>query len=467
MVMDLKIDRDICVIGGGPAGAAIAYRLASLGHNVCIVHSGPGSRSRPAATLSDGAVRLLDSIGAGAIVESSGCRGSGKTIIQWSGTSHQSSEHGKVVVQRDRFDTLLLDHAEDSGVLVLRPAYADAPVRTSSGRWTVRIRHNGKAKLVTSKFIVDASGSKKILPGRWVRMSEPLTAIYAYWEMPPGSSAILQAGLEEWFWYSPIDTRVAIAAVFVDPKRLSKSGLRSLPELYSELLKGFELSTGFDGVRRISEVLACDASARHAADPAGRDFIRVGDACVAIDPLSSQGIQSALSSGLQAGIVVNTILRRPNSAGIAAEFYSTAQAEKARQYSVKSAGFYGERAGDVPNDFWISRSRTKASNPSAYAHGEMSPSCQVEVSPEAQITATPVIEGDLVITAPALHHKNLMRPVAYVGDVEITRFLSAIPRGRTVGSLLLNPSDGIGPQRRYEVLSWLWQHGILTRSTGS
>src|ERR1700681_230367 len=38
-----KIVADVCVIGGGPAGSTTAHRLASLGHEVCLIerHSFP------------------------------------------------------------------------------------------------------------------------------------------------------------------------------------------------------------------------------------------------------------------------------------------------------------------------------------------------------------------------------------------------------------------------------------------
>ena len=58
-------------------------------------------------------------------------------------------------------------------------------------------------------------------------------------------------------------------------------------------------------------VKACDASSRYAEEPVGPSFVKIGDAAFTLDPLSSQGVQSAIASALQASIVVNTFAKYP------------------------------------------------------------------------------------------------------------------------------------------------------------
>ena len=54
---------------------------------------------------------------------------------------------------------------------------------------------------------------------------------------------------------------------------------------------------------------------------AGSSWLLVGDAASTVDPISSQGIQKAITSALAASVVVQTILSRPNQAAPAIEFY--------------------------------------------------------------------------------------------------------------------------------------------------
>ena len=54
---------------------------------------------------------------------------------------------------------------------------------------------------------------------------------------------------------------------------------------------------------------------------AGEDWIRVGDAAMAVDPLSGNGIFQALSSALQAPAVVATLRHDPSSRTLAQRFH--------------------------------------------------------------------------------------------------------------------------------------------------
>ena len=51
------------------------------------------------------------------------------------------------------------------------------------------------------------------------------------------------------------------------------------------------------------------------------DSIKVGDAALALDPLSSSGVQKAIQSALAGSVVVNTLLQRPGEQALAREFY--------------------------------------------------------------------------------------------------------------------------------------------------
>jgi flavin-dependent dehydrogenase len=69
----------------------------------------------------------------------------------------------------------------------------------------------------------------------------------------------------------------------------------------------------------------------------GRDFIKLGDAVLATDPLSASGVQRAMQGALAAAVTVNTILRRPDSARLAEDFYRERQADIAQPEMVDSS----------------------------------------------------------------------------------------------------------------------------------
>jgi len=122
-------------------------------------------------------------------------------------------------------DSLLLQNAEAKGVRVLQPAQAMQPVRLSSGQWRISLRHQGNLQEIISRFVVDASGGRDLLGARRHRVSAPLLALYAQWRgVDDGErEGRVEAGEQEWFWYAPLGRERSVAAVFIDPKRLSST----------------------------------------------------------------------------------------------------------------------------------------------------------------------------------------------------------------------------------------------------
>lgn len=461
------LSTDICVVGGGPAGSTIAYRLAALGFDVCVVNSGQAHRFHTVASLPQSILPLLESFAARDVIENAGFLRQTRSIIWWSESApviRDDSASKGLIVERERFDRLLLEHAKSAGVRVFQPAMAEKPVRVEGGGWAIKFTHDGALKEIDARILVDASGGQNLLPGKRLRGSPPLIALYAYWEGKNVSetTGCVEAGLEEWLWYTPLDDTGAIAVIFIDPKRLSKSKEEDILSLYHSLLGQFQLFPG-DRLRiGAGGVTACDASSRFSADPVGFDFIRVGDAYLSLDPLSSQGIQSAIASSLQAAIVVNTLLRSTENSESAVQFYRDRQQEKIQQYTAKTAGFYAERASVSKNRFWTDRGAPEHdARPPEFEQRPFLDHYRIKLSDAAEIKSIPVIKGDLIVSTPALHHNLLDRPSAFLGGIEIVPLLLTIQSGQTIGTVIEDWSGHMPPQMSPQIMNWLWSRKII------
>jgi hypothetical protein len=288
--------------------------------------------------------------------------------------------------------------------------------------------------------------------------------------------ACVEAGINEWFWFAPLGQDKAVAAVFVDPQRLPKS--RKIDSIYHQLLSSFELfpNRKLEGV--VGEVKACDATSRHSEDPVGVDFIKVGDANLTLDPLSSQGVQSAIASGLQAAVIVNTLLKSPENKTLAIDFYRARQKEKMNQHAAKTAEFYRQRSVVCDQPFWRQRAGT-VDSPAPIVREPIAPivshtgaqivsdlrapidTDRVQLSHAVKIISTPVLGDDLVISLPTLHHDALERPVAFVGGVEIAPLLSRILPGQTIQTVVKTWSQQLPIELCYGIVEWLWSRRIL------
>jgi len=462
-----RIVADICVIGGGPAGSATAHRLASLGHEVCLIERQSFPRHHIGASLPSSILPLLEVIGARDRVESAGFLRPRQIIVWWSEatpTIRTLPGPPGFHVDRGEFDQLLLQNAEANGVRVLQPAQAMPPERLSGGGWTTRLRQDGQPKEVISRFVVDASGDRSILPGRRKRVSAPLLALYAHWRSVDGGEIAgrVEAGENEWFWHAPLGGEKSVAVVFLDPKRLSGTSRKNIEIAYRELLGRCRL---FRDVRlggAAGPVKACDASSRYAEEPAAPDLVRVGDANLSVDPLSSQGVQLAIASGIQAAVVVNTLAKYPENSHAAIAFYRDRQKERIRQYSAKTAAFYQERAIVCDQPFWRERAISTGDTTSPVVATErLDRNCPIQLSDTAKIEKTPTLEGEIIASRPALHHRTLNRPVAYFDGVEIVPLLNRVRPGQQARAVVESWSERVSSEHGWKIMQWLWDRKIL------
>ena len=117
---------DVIVVGGGPAGAAAAFALASAGARVVVVDRATFPRPKPCAEyLSPQASRLLSAMGALQAVEREAAHLDGMTVRAPNGALIRGdfvASHGYrafrdrgLALRRTRLDPILLDCARRAG----------------------------------------------------------------------------------------------------------------------------------------------------------------------------------------------------------------------------------------------------------------------------------------------------------------------------------------------------------------
>ena len=231
---------------------------------------------------------------------------------------------------------------------------------------------------------------------------------------------------------------------------------------YRALLANFRLLPERSGSRLEGVVRARDASATHAEQSVGTDYIRVGDAGVALDPLSSQGVQSAVASALQAAVVVNTLLTAPAWAEAAQAFYRDRQTERVEEHAARAAHFYAARAAVCDRPFWHRRAvgaRNEPASPLPIRPPDTT--TRVRLSHTVRIRSVPVIQCDLVVAAPAVQHLRMVRPVAYVGGIGIARVVEGLRSCGTLGDVTRLLSTDGPAELATQVAHWLLAQGIL------
>ena len=370
----------IAIVGGGPAGSTLALTLARLGHRVEIVERG-GVRT-DGESLNPGIWPLLDALG---LRDVGGMR-IHRSLVRWSSDEVVERHHRvpQLAVLRASFDAQLRDLACAAGATIV-PEMPDAP------------------------FVVDASGRAAWSRPTRIRTSEPMLALRGTWRgagLP--SEARVEALPDGWIWGSPLPdgSFAAIACVDVDG-RVDES--RYFTMLRESLL--------FRDLRGMCSVHCSDATT-YAADD--EPILRIGDASHTLDPLSSSGVRSAMQSALHAGIVLNTMIRRPGSASLALDFHRQTRRAAIAEHREWTSSFYAEsRFGDEP--FWSKRSAgfqpaaTPASLPAA---------TRITLAPGITLADIPCIVGNFIETRRGVTGPS--RPFVWLGSVEAANLLEPL-----------------------------------------
>jgi flavin-dependent dehydrogenase len=462
---------DIAVLGGGPAGAAVAIRSAQLGHSVCVIERGCGHRhSQFSQSLAPSILPLLDLLEVREPVEAAGFGRAAGVLALWAEVSprYRDFEKGNGMhIERSTFDEILRAAATRSGAVVLSPASVIAVERRpASSDWSVRVARGPEREDIHARILVDATGRRPAVPIARTRCSQPLIAILGNWRARDTvEHSIIEAGEDRWYWAGPTRDGTITAAVFLDPRsRLIGKGA-TLIATYRSLIAQSELLRDVTSVL-LPAVMACDSTSRFIGDPLESDVIRVGEAAATFDPLSSQGIQTALTAGLQATVVANTRLRRPNRAMAAEAFYKERHAEIIAASKKNREEIYGRVATRMKNSFWLDRSSAQPASqpaPSRPSVGPLpDPLAKLRLANDVSVTRMAVAHDDLADFAPAIARAGPWRPVAFRAGVPVGSLAARLVPGTSAQEVVRAWSGEVGESAALGTLAWMWNCGVIT-----
>ncbi|MFC6668777.1 NAD(P)/FAD-dependent oxidoreductase [Marinobacterium aestuariivivens] len=154
-------------------------------------------------------------------------------------------------------------------------------------------------------------------------------------------------------------------------------------------------------------------------EPAGDHWIRVGDAAMAVDPLSGNGIFQSLSSALQAPAVINTLLRQPGRTALARLFHRARVEELFFRFARIGRDFYAQESQFSAEPFWQQRRDWPDRVP---IHQSVRPD-------QVQIAKRPVVENDLIREAEVVVTPDQPLGVWHLQGLELAPLLRALRNG--------------------------------------
>jgi flavin-dependent dehydrogenase len=442
---------EVAVIGGGPSGSVFAARMAALGHAAHLIEAEAFPRPRLGESLTPGVAAMLKPTGFGGALEAG--RPVEAVEARWEGAPRRRefAANAGFLVDRGAFDLKLLQEARARGVVVHQPARARS-WRREGGRWRLEIETTAGSRTLKADFLADARGR-----GGAARTGKPTIALYAYWRVSRAPATPRIAAIDDgWVWGVPLPNGLYNTLAFLDPNAEREP-------LMTRLRRRVEAGGLFEGcgeAELAGPVRAIDATAALAADPVGLDYLLLGDRALALDPLSSSGVQKAIQGALSGAIVANTLIGRPERARAAIGFYVAQLAAASEQHAAWAGGHYAAAGREGP--FWRARARAAEAEPEPAAlDREFLASAPLALSPQAEWRDTPCLGEAFVTLEPALTHPHLPRPVAYLGGTPLAPLLQGLQGPRTA----LDLARGWRPQVPFEtglqIAAWLAARAVL------
>jgi flavin-dependent dehydrogenase len=402
---------DILVAGGGPAGCAAAIGLRRLGFSVALVHM-----PRPWPSVEGISARTLEGMrNAGLLRAAKTAAAASPRRVSWNGeSSAANSEH---LVQRRIFDAALLEDAAGEGVQLLPGQLRQCQYTPEQSIAHIDTPADGRLA-VSSRFLVEARG--RTAPSATNQLRGPGTVSFLRTSRgtPAAAGSSVCSFADGWAWQARGGDGWHFLQFTVTSQEQSLPNRTRLRHWFQDELN--RLPTDMrppSGERQASDITARGSSSILQGELVTPRMLRVGDAAMAVDPLSGNGIFQALSSALVAPPVINTLLQYPAESQLAMQFYRDRVRQTFLRFARLGRDFYRLETNWPESDFWRQR---QAWPDDLAAHGESAPKL-------LGIELRPVVAGDRIRERKVAVTSDQPLGIWHVGGVELAPLLEQLP----------------------------------------
>lgn len=435
--------KPVLILGAGPAGAAVALGLRRLGHTVTVI-----SEWRRFAAVEGVSQRVLEGLRNSGLKRALECAAPpSQRRVQWNGV--ESAQNIECVLDRPRFDAGLREDLKQAGVGLIEAQVLTVAEQASG--WRIKLEGGRE---VQGAFLVEARGRQAPLnqKGAKARRGPETLSLLNRWQGGPGPLATAVESLADgWAWMARLEDGRCYWQLTLDVASSQLPPREQLLDYCRERRNASTLVRQFfgDAAEHELDLHARSSTAILCLEACGDHWIRVGDAAMAVDPLSGNGIFQSLSSALQAPLVINTLLRAPERAELAKRFHQQRVEQLFLRFARVGRDFYASETQWADLPFWQARR----------AWPDEQPSHMPADFASLRIERAPVLKGEFVDEAEVVVSADQPLGIWHLDGLELApwlRRLRAEPEAQVLADL--------PPERRRAFQGWLLSQGYRPRS---
>ncbi|HEV8169711.1 MAG TPA: tryptophan 7-halogenase [Pyrinomonadaceae bacterium] len=346
---------DIAIAGAGPGGAAIARQLAQSGCRVVLLERSRFDGPRVGESLAPAVQPLLTELGVWQEFVDLKPLPSYGTRSVWGGPLEAEHSHLQNPylcgwhVDRVAFDRMLADSAIRAGAQLLLGTQVRSCVSGANGGFVLSLSEGDE---LHADFVIDATGRGSTLARRLGAKSlafDRLVGVAAQFENVRARErcyTLVETTPDGWWYSAPVGNDHSVVMLMTDG---------DLVPLWSEALGRAGLThASVDGceMKWGPRVFSAVSRRLQRTDRCRKRWLAVGDAALAVDPISGSGVVRALRTARAAAATVLASLSGDESA-IAS--YEADRDNECTEYLFKRAGYYGLERRWPNSPFWRRR----------------------------------------------------------------------------------------------------------------
>lgn len=328
-----RLDCDVLVIGGGPAGSTIAALLAEKGRSVILIDKDRHPRFHIGESLLPRNLPIFERLGVLDEVARMAVLKCGADLAPPAGSDYAKfafreanpRQPSAFQVKRADFDALLLDNARAKGARVLEGTKATrAHFDADGGIELAATDDTGRSQRLRAAFLVDASGRDAFLASQLGQKERDprhnSAAVFAHFKgvkrrtgLDEGNTSVVWFD-QGWFWAIPLPDGNDSIGVVCHPEFL-RTRQTSLENFLSDAIASCpQIARRMEGATAVTPVHAAGNYSYKAREMHGARHLLIGDAYAFLDPIFSTGVFLAMESATRGADTVERCLCDPAGA---------------------------------------------------------------------------------------------------------------------------------------------------------